>query len=44
MKIFFSFEDMYVVKLLAMIQVIWLKWDKLTYVNKKLFSLVVLAK
>jgi hypothetical protein len=38
------FKGMYVGRLLALIQVIWLKGSQLTYVAKKLMSFVVLAK
>jgi hypothetical protein len=37
-------KGMYDAKLLALIQVIWLKGNKFTYVAKKMFSLVVLAE
>jgi hypothetical protein len=40
----FLFKGMYVAMLLALIHVIWLKGDKLTYVAKKLLSLVVLVE
>ncbi len=37
-------KGMYVAKLLALIQVIWLKGSRFTYVTKKLMNFVILAK
>ncbi len=37
-------KGMYVVRLLALIQVIWLKGDRLTYVAKKLMNFVMLGE
>jgi hypothetical protein len=41
---FFFPKGMYDAKLFALIQIIWLKRNKFTYVAKKLLSLVVLAE